>query len=91
MLILHKSVHFKNKNLKEIIEITYYNTLNWKYVTDNIIFFKYENFYGFLHWSYAQYKATWATGRVINAPNPNSRNPEKAKIPRMITKKKIFM
>ena len=44
MLILHKSVHFKNKNLKEIIEITYFNTLNWKYVTDNIIFFKYENF-----------------------------------------------
>ena len=44
MLILHKSVHFKNKNLKETIEITYYNTLNWKYVTDNKIFFKYENF-----------------------------------------------
>ena len=49
MLILHKSVHFKNKNLKEIIEVTNYNTPNWKYVTDNKIFLKYENFYGFLH------------------------------------------
>ena len=49
MLILHKSVHFKIKNLKEIIEVTNYNTPNWKYVTDNKIFLKYENFYGFLH------------------------------------------
>ena len=46
MLILHKSVHLKNKNLKEIIEITHYYTLDWKYVTDNKIFFNYENFMG---------------------------------------------